>query len=697
MQSAKHLNETSFRSIGKTAFDPVQEELMYRKVINTLAYNALMPRALRLIVTHLLSEDIPFSEVQERIKKACDMWLKGFKVESTVEVISLVYQMRSLFSKVPFAGDDLKTTQAALDTLMEGEKQCQETNARFQTCFDTPGKWIDVSHMTDAQRNLIYRVRSIIYQVIGDFTSDKLEQVINRASEFGPGQTTEQRKMKARSANTISPMLKQQCSTPHKMSRNLLVTSSALPFVRPLLLSNHSWLKMLYTSHLCPMDANWWDTLACSMQILWNGEDIVRQVVDKCVGINNMNAVSVVPKSATTKRSISMENTINGVLQKSAGSMLKRMLHHYGINLYDQSVNQGLALEGSKTGLIATLDLKNASCTLAYNVVKLLLPVEWFTFLSCLRAELGLINFPKQGFDNKVIEYEQFSSMGNGFTFELESLIFAAITRAVIDQGSGQVDLFSVYGDDIICPSSDAPGVIEALNFFGFSINKDKTFTDGPFRESCGVDAYNGKNIRPVVLKRRCQSVVDLWFYMNRISYHCLDKQTLVLQDAYNCLWGFLRQEFVVPSPLTYAMKMDEVRDGKFVLDTDDLESGVKLPLSRALDYPTRVKMCRNGRIKYFRLRITQQYDASWHFTRTSLAKLIAEPHGLVTIPYQDVPAFASVLAEKGSTTLQVTAGLMGYQGGRVPLRGRITRRIKECITLGWESYPTDTIRRYFP
>jgi len=74
--------------------------------------------------------------------------------------------------------------------------------------------------------------------------------------------------------------------------------------------------------------------------------------------------------------------------------------------------------------------------------------------------------------------------MGNGFTFPLETLIFWALTRAVC----GSTATVSAYGDDIICPSDRAEDVIAVLTEVGFSVNLEKSFWNGPFRESCGSD-----------------------------------------------------------------------------------------------------------------------------------------------------------------------------------------------------------------
>jgi hypothetical protein len=100
---------------------------------------------------------------------------------------------------------------------------------------------------------------------------------------------------------------------------------------------------------------------------------------------------------------------------------------------------------------------------------------------------------------------EKFSSMGNGFTFELETLIFAAIALVITRECgfSGRLgsDVF-VFGDDIIVKNGVARPLKSVLEFLGFELNAEKSyFGDEPFRESCGGDYFAGQPVRPYFLK----------------------------------------------------------------------------------------------------------------------------------------------------------------------------------------------------
>jgi len=127
----------------------------------------------------------------------------------------------------------------------------------------------------------------------------------------------------------------------------------------------------------------------------------------------------------------------------------------------------------------------------------LLLKKEWFELLDTLRS-------PKTFVDGKWVHLQKFSSMGNGYTFELETLLFLAIACEacyLCGVPAQPGENIWVYGDDIILPSQASATMLALLRFFGFTPNPDKTFTSGLFRESCGGDFFNGQAVRPFYQK----------------------------------------------------------------------------------------------------------------------------------------------------------------------------------------------------
>lgn len=211
------------------------------------------------------------------------------------------------------------------------------------------------------------------------------------------------------------------------------------------------------------------------------------------------NRFTTVPKDCTKDRGIAIEPSLNLFYQLGIGGLLKRRLLKAGLNLKDaQIIHRRVACEASNNGQFCTLDLSNASDTICTNLVKLVIPEVWADVLFALRSPYTLVK-------GKWVRLEKFSSMGNGFTFELETLIFFGIAAVCMERlGCEAVphENIFVYGDDIIVPTHCAKDVIAALEFFGFSLNKKKSFVDGGFRESCGGDFFEGVNVRPFHLKK---------------------------------------------------------------------------------------------------------------------------------------------------------------------------------------------------
>jgi hypothetical protein len=191
-------------------------------------------------------------------------------------------------------------------------------------------------------------------------------------------------------------------------------------------------------------------------------------------------------------------------LQLRVGAYIRKRLKKFGCDLDDQSVNQRRALVGSRFGHLSTIDLSAASDTVAYELVVELLPPDWVCLLDDLRSKYT--RWP----DGSVRKNEKFSSMGNGFTFELESLIFLAVASAM----TGDV---TVYGDDIVVPSQAFPAVRQALELCGFTVNSAKSYYTSLFRESCGENRFGGVCVTPVYLRRLPRRLEDVVLLHNQV------------------------------------------------------------------------------------------------------------------------------------------------------------------------------------
>lgn len=224
-----------------------------------------------------------------------------------------------------------------------------------------------------------------------------------------------------------------------------------------------------------------------------------------------------VPKDAKKFRTIIVEPGLNVLLQQGLGKQIrKRLLKKAGVDLCDDKRNQMLAKQGSVSNQLATVDFSSASDTIAHQLVAFLLPEDWSVLLSLART--GTVTY-----EGLLIPLEKFSSMGNSFTFELESLIFWALAWSCLRHLQLSNTDLSIFGDDLIIPSSAYHLCELVFSFCGFTINREKSFHEGPFRESCGGDFFLGNDIRPYFQKEYVspESLFTLHnFYMRTFQFN---------------------------------------------------------------------------------------------------------------------------------------------------------------------------------
>ncbi len=240
---------------------------------------------------------------------------------------------------------------------------------------------------------------------------------------------------------------------------------------------------------------------------MWASRDLGKQSK-----YTNGNKVTTVAKNAKTDRVIAIEPDWNMFFQKGVGKVIRQRLRKVGLLREDewvnsQSRNRALARFGSETDTFGTIDLRGASDSLCLALCELLLP-DWF-YRVCfdLRSHVGSLP------SGETVIYEKISSMGNGYTFELETLIFWALSTAI--DGVGAV----VYGDDIIVANREIGlRLIGLLEFVGFEVNPKKTFLSGPFRESCGGHYFNGIDVTPPYVRKPLASLPAMISFGNALT-----------------------------------------------------------------------------------------------------------------------------------------------------------------------------------
>jgi hypothetical protein len=228
--------------------------------------------------------------------------------------------------------------------------------------------------------------------------------------------------------------------------------------------------------------------------------------------------LDTVPKDAKTHRPICVEPLLNGLMQKGIGSYMRERLRSFGLDLDRQEGNQILAREAYHRGL-ATVDFSSASDLIAYMLVLDLLPMDWVEFLECCRSESYTI-------EGVSYPFNKWSSMGNAYTFELETLLFYGLAFGCMKALGIKPETnrnVRVYGDDVIIPTAAFDLFSEVSSHAGFVINDHKSFARGSFFESCGMDYYRGYLVRPFQWKLEMVTIRDLFYAANTV-YQMADR-----------------------------------------------------------------------------------------------------------------------------------------------------------------------------
>ncbi len=391
-------------------------------------------------------------------------------VYSTAAEHRLCVQLAAVIRKYPFpdGSTSFDPKGKALETFMKAERKCRRVNQRFRL-FRT---------LRSPHEQALVSARKWISHVLGPL---RLSDVWDNCA-FGAGASIG---VGGNATNLARKLLAKRWS----------VTTSAFDYARAALKTNDHIFELLTKG---------------GREIFCVDPDEFNSSFGKKANVIDYNNIAFVPKTAKTLRTIAVEPMLNGYLQKGVDELMRKRLKRVGINLEDQSPNQRLSREGSIPGQAdpyATIDLSSASDSVSIELCRFLLPEDWFVFMNQIRS-------PRFVLEGRNYPFNKFATMGNGFCFPLETLIFASLCHVAYREGHLRED-FSVYGDDIIVRTSVAPRVLDLLRICGFTANTEKTFLSGPFRESCGTDWFEGKDVRPVNLDYAFDSVENVFKFCN--------------------------------------------------------------------------------------------------------------------------------------------------------------------------------------
>lgn len=336
----------------------------------------------------------------------------------------------------------------------------------------------------DAYDLVLWRARHLAAEILGDLDLTEVFQ----ASKHGPG--TSQGVRYNDSGNSAKWVLPLSCT----------------PRCSPLIDLYFKWDGSLQESFLYAYpDLSFQDGLKQHLKLVTSSR------------------LTTVPKTSEIDRTIAIEPTANMFLQQGLGAIIAKRLVSYGIDIQvQQDRHREMAWLASVTRKFATIDFSSASDCVGTNLLQWLLPPAWFNVIDMVRCDSVTI------VDGEVIPLGCIATMGNATTFVLETLVFFCLGLAVTSLSDGTRSAFvryedfrdrvSVFGDDCIVPTQDAPLFIEVCKAVGFLVNDDKSFIEAsdPFRESCGADYFQGYNVRPFFLKgprSMKPSVLRAWLY----------------------------------------------------------------------------------------------------------------------------------------------------------------------------------------
>jgi len=224
--------------------------------------------------------------------------------------------------------------------------------------------------------------------------------------------------------------------------------------------------------------------------------------------------VVTVPKTLKSPRIIAIEPCCMQYAQQGLRDFLYKGIETYWltaghVNFTDQQTNRDLALISSRSRSFATIDLSDASDRVPLSLVMIMLESSP-EFLDCVLAcRSSNARLP----DGRVIgPLKKFASMGSALCFPIEAMYFYTLCVMALIEARGlsntpqsvftvSRDIY-VYGDDIIVPTHEADLVLACLQKYNCKANRDKTFVNGCFRESCGLDAALGYEVTPTYIRQ---------------------------------------------------------------------------------------------------------------------------------------------------------------------------------------------------
>lgn len=386
-------------------------------------------------VKHLQQGVVPFRD-----------YVFPFKSQAPAYLYKCEAQLEGLFKRYRFAHD--KYTNSELEDI---------TNRKFQAVQEQLAQGYR-SQMSESTFQVIKLARAHVKRILGKFSSDELLACCRFGKNATFGCPASDAYIDQKLLRSISGSVK-----------------------------HHKWFREEYL----PTDKMLGDILERNSQLA----EATRCELEEHPFHSVVWALTQtnVPKSYKILRGINPNTLLGSFHSAGLSVMLEDRLTDEGLNIrYLQQRHRRLVKIFSKTRTHATGDLQNASHCFTSALVRRLVPRDWYNAFNLGR--LSSVEWGEHG--NDILRMESFMTMGIGFTFTLQTLLFYSILKAVT-QLSEVKGFVSVYGDDLIYPRKAHKYVTKVFADLGFTFNREKTYVEDHFRESCGSDYFHGIDVRP--------------------------------------------------------------------------------------------------------------------------------------------------------------------------------------------------------
>jgi hypothetical protein len=219
------------------------------------------------------------------------------------------------------------------------------------------------------------------------------------------------------------------------------------------------------------------------------------------------NRIIFRPKNALSHRIISAEPTWLSWLQQAIKSALFDYVES-SPKMFTWFSNQGrsreLALKGSVDGSYATVDYSSASDSVTVELVARLYSKTWVVDALLLTRSTHA-QLPTKG----IIPLRKFAPMGSATCFVTMDIIILSMCELAIRRSlgrGGKPGDYVVYGDDATIRQEAVRAFLELSEDLHFAVNVDKSYvkTNTPhfYRESCGIEAFDGVDVTPIRYSR---------------------------------------------------------------------------------------------------------------------------------------------------------------------------------------------------